>query len=85
MKGSEGMITSFRRLVLALLIGTGFLFSGTFVIPQVSAAQETAAPKKQTKKQTKKKTTKKPKKKSKKSTKKSTKPKKEVKKEASQG
>jgi hypothetical protein len=80
MKGSEGMITSFRRLVLALLIGAGFLFSGTFVIPQVAAAQETVAPKKQTKKQTKKKTKKKSKK-TKKNTKKSQKAKKETYKE----
>jgi hypothetical protein len=71
MKGSEGMITSFRRLVLALLIGTGFLFSGTFVIPQVAVAQETATPKKQTKKKTKKAKKSKKSKKSKKNTKKS--------------
>ncbi len=66
------MITSFRRLVLAVLIASGLVFSGTIVIPQPAAAQDQVTPKKDTKK------TKKKAKKSKK-TKKSTKAKKSTK------
>jgi hypothetical protein len=56
------MITSFRRLFLALLIGSGFVFSGTVVLPGVAAAQEQKVEQKaekKKKKSTKKKSTKK--------------------------
>ena len=64
------MITSFRRLFLAVLIGSGFLFSGTIVMPQAAVAQEQekVTPKKKTNKKSSKKT-----KKAKKTTKKSNK------------
>ena len=48
------MITSFRRLVLAVLIGTGFLFSGTMVIPEKVVAQGTKEEKKKKSKKKKK-------------------------------
>lgn len=51
------MITSFRRLFLAVLIGSGFLFSGTIVMPQAAVAQEQVTPKKKTNKKTSKKKT----------------------------
>lgn len=44
------MITSFKRLFLALLIGGGFLFSGSILMPQPAAAQEKVAPEKKTNK-----------------------------------